>query len=362
MARERRELIVLVLVVNLLFIGEVGNGLAQQRPGRFQRGEGGRAFPGVANEPIRTGYLFIAGKYVAPPYTLDLREDKLVVNGEDTAVSIDDLPGRWQGNEGWGGFRVWLGRPGPGRFVLRELRDTLEREEIVFFFPGQPVLQLQNQDAKYHFFRTILDRSSPRETLAGEMDWVPFKADPEKWQAWLREFDPPSDLRERAEAEIREIDERVSVAIAKRNARRRLDTWNYPLMIIGMVLVVLACGHLLTSRPTKSGSSMSTTEASEARTGVLRSLVLVLSLSGLDLVWTVLVSQAGAMRELNPLGRQLIDDPTLLLGFKALLTLGAIALLVGFRRFRAAQIGAWWACLICTLLTIRWLTLNSLFV
>ena len=44
--------------------------------------------------------------------------------------------------------------------------------------------------------------------------------------------------------------------------------------------------------------------------------VFVVALSLLDLVWKLLVSQAGTMRELNPVGGRLIDAPAKLIAFK----------------------------------------------
>ena len=91
------------------------------------------------------------------------------------------------------------------------------------------------------------------------------------------------------------------------------------------------------------------------------SLGSVAVLSALDLIWTILASQAGRMREMNPFGSGLIEDPLLLIAFKVGMIGAAIAMLFVLRRHRQAQVGAWWACLICTLLTVRWLTFNSMF-
>jgi hypothetical protein len=44
------------------------------------------------------------------------------------------------------------------------------------------------------------------------------------------------------------------------------------------------------------------------------------------------------------------------------MTIASCALLVALRKHHRAQVAAWWVCLILTVLTFRWLVLNSLFV
>jgi hypothetical protein len=48
--------------------------------------------------------------------------------------------------------------------------------------------------------------------------------------------------------------------------------------------------------------------------------------------------------------------------FKATATLLSCSLLLFLRRHPRAQLASWWLCLVCTLLTFRWLVLNSMFV
>ena len=93
---------------------------------------------------------------------------------------------------------------------------------------------------------------------------------------------------------------------------------------------------------------------------MLVSLALIIALSLLDLTRTLLVSRTSLMKEVNPLGAALIDNPQALIALKTAATLFAVTHLYVLRQHRAAQQGAWWGCLVCTLLTARWLTFTSM--
>ena len=163
-------------------------------------------------------------------------------------------------------------------------------------------------------------------------------------------------------AEVNRIDAIESVNLAANSAVRWVDATAYPLTVLGMVVVVLSAGHLLSHRPTLDVASEEAKLSPETSRAVFRSVVLICLLSGLDLVWTLLVSRTGSMRELNPLGSRLIENPTHLILFKSIATFVSVGLLFFLRRFSFARLASWWACLVCTLLAVRWLTFNSMFV
>jgi hypothetical protein len=142
-------------------------------------------------------------------------------------------------------------------------------------------------------------------------------------------------------------------------ATLRLASFGYPLTILMMMLVVLSFGHLLTHRPNEWSHNSPSGQFSHP---FYRLLLLIVGLSAVDLVWTLLASQAGAMREVNPIGSQMIGDPLRLVVFKVLVTIAAVGLLYFCRRVSLAWQASWWSCLVLTLVAARWLVFNSLFI
>ncbi len=57
----------------------------------------------------------------------------------------------------------------------------------------------------------------------------------------------------------------------------------------------------------------------------------------------------------------MIESPALLAVFKLTSLLLACWILLRLRRYHGAQVASWWMCLVCTVLTFRWVTFNSLF-
>jgi hypothetical protein len=129
----------------------------------------------------------------------------------------------------------------------------------------------------------------------------------------------------------------------------------YPLTIVGMLLGVFALGHTLKwSSANPSGES--------ATSFVKTALLLILAMSCLDLIWTALAGAAGQMKELNPMAVGIINSPTALIVFKSSVTLLACGILMFLRSQPKAQFATWWMCLVCVLLTFRWVVFQSLFV
>ena len=299
---------------------------------------------------VETGYVFIDGHYIRPPYRIQHSESQVSVN--EHAFDLSVFPG-WVNEK-----KRRSGSPGDrGRRIHRNLRDLLEGDGSVALFEDKPIQAFHGNDS--YELLNVLVREEARDAFKnGERQWLPSGIDESAWSTWISGFECPEELASRADDLLNRIEETESANAFQISARRTLESSAYPLTVVGLLLVVMAFGHLLSFKPGSEGASPETRTAKRA---VTRSLALVATLSALDLIWTLLVSRAGDMRELNPLGAALIDDPFVLIALKSIATLTAVALLFALRQHRVAQHGAWWACLICTLLTVRWLTFNSMF-
>jgi hypothetical protein len=194
------------------------------------------------------------------------------------------------------------------------------------------------------------------------VEWI----DPEQWTAIVENFQATPELLERVGPQLerlqrlREEGERAHRR-TKAAAIFRSKPVKYGVTVGTMGLAVVALGTLLSYRPTGQTRWRDIDRAGEGVPMVIRNVVLVVLLGGLDLLFTLAAQQAGGLLELNPLGSQLVASPVLLTSFKATSLLGSCFILVILRRYRGAQVASWWLCLVCTVLAFRWLTYNSMF-
>lgn len=318
----------------------------------------------VQKKSIESGYLFVDGEHVELPYKVEISSGEMRVNGTDITPCFP--AGESANTEGFGPARR---RDGEGRgsnagglrIAFRQASDTLTADGIVILQTGEaPILMVG--DASESFLHLLIDHEARASASAADLSWLPPTADQGKTAQWLETYQTPASLEERIEKQLTEMQAAGVSNRSQYDAVRRLDEWGYPLSVLGMVLVVAAIGHLMSRRPETevTGDKVNLTPDAIRQTNY--SLMLVAAMSGMDLVWTILISQAGVMKELNPLGSKLLTNPGQLILFKMAMTALALCLIFGLRRYRRAQLVSWWGCLLFTILTVRWLTFNSLFV
>ncbi|QDU41025.1 hypothetical protein Mal4_53900 [Maioricimonas rarisocia] len=362
--------------VTIALLWSSSSALAQppERAGRWARGEGerwqrfsrwGGDRRGAARPLKRTvefGHLFVSGEYVPPPYEVSYEDQQLQINGVvvpiDAAshVGFDDGDGD---GDAWDDGNQGNSRRRQSQYprALRTVLQSLEADDVVVVFPGAPP-EILGADPLFE----LLAADDRVKALDAVMQVLSPAADREEWTEWLLNYEPPSDLLEYATTWVAHREDVHSDNLASINAVRRLDQFAYPLSVFGMIIGAMSVGHLLSYRPTIAENWQETDASPLAIRMLSRSVILIVVLSLFDLVWTILASQAGQMKELNPLASYFVHDPVGLIIFKSVATCVGVGLLVALRHYRRAQTATWWVCLVCTLLVFRWLTFSSMYV
>jgi hypothetical protein len=302
----------------------------------------------TVDKKVTEGFLFVENRYVSLPYRVGFDENNVFIND----ISLDSVVLKSLVTEQSLQNGRWLQQG------FRRLYLHLTTGGTVVLYGDAPVLLLANSESS-NLLKTLIHNSA-LESLAntGLAGDIQLPGESSYWKRFADGFECPQELRIRV-GEVLEKERAVEERnLAELAARKNLDSSSYPLTVFGMVLVVIAFGNLLSNEaPLDIQSSES--PVMERRVKIF--LMLIAAFSILDLIWTLLASRANALTELNPIGSQLIHNPIGLLAFKTLVTVGVIGILFVLRGHRVAQRGAWWACLICTLVTVRWLTFNSMF-
>jgi hypothetical protein len=335
--------------------------------------------------PVRDGYVFLDGEYLPPPYVFKLTKTGLAINGRELTCKVPQRfsygmrgPGGGEGfggggfgrsgfdGSGFGGPRSDAGvRRGslasnPWRRQAFELPRQLMLGCAVLAFRDQPLVVFEVEDT-YNLLKSLTTVEGRAMRWVGLLEHLPAGFNADRWDEWISGYQSPADLRSRALAMIATHEASARKAESQVITARWINQLEYPLTVGAMVVAVLAIGHLLGGRPHAHKPTTGLDESPEMIHTLNWSLFFAATLSGLDLAWTLIAAAAGQMREVNPIGSHLIENPRHLAGFKIALTVAALGVLWVLRRHKRAQIAAWWICLILTLVTIRWLTFSTMF-
>ena len=325
--------------------------------------------------PVPRGYLIVNGSYVEPPYTIDLVDQQLRINDlVFTAADFDltefkqvevDRRGSWR-SDGWEGrrrsHRVRSFKP------IDQLWDachaTAYMDGVVVLSNGMRPMLLESSRSG-HDLLVALVKNASKDPGSYQVFEPPVDLNsPEQREAWnhvLAEFNPSPEFLTRAAKTVSDVV--LADASSERIVKASLwaNSISYPLTLFAMIVVVVAFGHLLSNKPCLEQVPDGAVVSPETRKVVLKSLLIFGLLSVVDLIWTIAANATGTMREMNPLGNELIQDPVRLILFKTLAVSVTITLLYSLHHRPIAQVASWWSCLVLTLLTVRWLTFNSMF-
>tara|TARA_R110002072_G_scaffold303036_1_gene491659 strand:- start:5031 stop:6266 length:1236 start_codon:yes stop_codon:yes gene_type:complete len=319
------------------------------------------------SRPTDEGFVFVNGEFLSRPYTFESSGKLTFVNGvliSEELVSLDSVPdledsGDDGGHRGWGTRRRLQQRQQTFAEFLSQSFSQF-KVTVVAFSGRSPAILPATMGGNDLLSVLVSETHRSSKLLSDVLVTAGSSESALQWSDWITGFQPGGEFLAAAKPVVDAIDAAYEEGVARRVAIQRLENYAYPLTIAGLIISVFSIGHLM-SNPPNGGRTPDEVEMSpEVVKIVTRSLILVVVLSLLDLIWTLLASQAGTMRELNPVGGRLIDDPTMLIFFKVAMTGLAAGLIFKLRYYRRAQLASWWACLILTLLTVRWLTFNSM--
>ena len=308
------------------------------------------ADPPERGEPISFGVVIVDGKYLPPPHVVTRRGDTLFIHNVRLEMdALTEVVRRGRFPRG----------PSHGELGSSQLQSRIEG---LLLSDGMLV---QFSDGTIGWFRpestdTILDaltsKSTPEEKLRQLMggEYVgDFTST--QWMSLIRNFKGSDELKER-------LNHHWDGELDPPESQKHTAKASFFLIVGGMCLTVFSFGVVLTYRPPASLQWKDLNPAPEAIQLVTRCAILIGALSVFDLLCTYLASPASSFWEMNPIGASLIDQPSALVVFKLLFTAVSIGILVRLRTYRGAQMACWWACLLLTLLSIRWVAFNSFFI
>ncbi|WP_146524017.1 DUF5658 family protein [Novipirellula artificiosorum] len=335
------------------------------------------------SEVVDRGFLFFDGKYIERPYVFYQQGSEWYVN-EYSLASLDYQAGNKgqpfppDRNQRFGGRNEFgrrtarstnVGRrpPSPDDRSpvdrgVRDVQSMLHSGGSAVCFAGFQPVTFDRTNAGAELIQRLKGGGDIKGTEMEES----YKIGPVSEQArdhieqWIASYEPSRAFLQNANPELKYLSWVNNNTQSVSESVLRLQRWSYPLTLFAMVLVVLGFGHLLSHRPSESDQGDQRAKRESDRL-FRRSLLLIAGLSLLDLVWTILASQSGTMKELNPIGSGMIDDPLQLTAFKLFVTTMAIGLFYILRRAPLAQRASWWSCLVLTLVAARWLVFNSMF-
>ncbi len=321
------------------------------------------------SEVVDGGFLFVDGGYIPGPHTVEATKAGITVN--DIPVSFEHDPkGEDDANSqtGWGGRnRGWWGqrrRPQSAERtpadLARRLYFSLSEGNTVVTFAGTPMVVLSTGGDCYELYNGLLSDNPTSEERKAFIGLARNSAAAPIWDQWLNSFEPTPQLRTHLQKYVDESDAVIEELASASAAKYRMETFAYPLTLAGMMLGVFAFGHMLkwTGRNLVAEQSGSSTPESTRCAEI--ALLLMLGMSVVDLLWTILAGQAGVMKEINPLAAGLIHTPMSLAAFKVTATGLGCGLLYVYRERRRVQEATWWMCLVCVLVTFRWVMFDSM--
>lgn len=300
----------------------------------------------VSGIAIQNGRVVLRGQALASPYVVSRTGKQVLINGEIVATAE--------------------GSTSSAREIVARIERGLFRGDSVMVFGTNIVASISDEGCMF-----IIGELVRAETLQRQIEFIIHselegaeQVTTAEWRAALQDFVADESLYEQFleyERDINSADEASTessdFSLQVHDSTRSM----YGLSVVGMLLIALSAGTLLGNPPKNSGSWSRIVRSPQTLTVMQRCLVLIAAYSLFDLVATMLALKTGHVEEINPLGVGLILTPVALVAFKVASTCLGAGLLWKLKNYHGAQVASWWLCMVLTLVTVRWVTVQSLF-
>lgn len=309
---------------------------------------------------INSGFLLYRGQYFPPPYHIEMQENRVMINkkpmGNWIAIS------RFNPED--------LDKPSPQGLIpndLAKLERSLERNCLLIDLGNEAVVRISREEVEPIIHTLVSDISifekvrDLGEMLTGQVSHAQLYSMLEKFYLSKTETERLLERLENLYAEENDMFTDYLDGDSEEEAPEANSSLGYSATALAMLLSVLGFGLAFQNPPPKGpGRWGDRNLTDESGRQVIHFVVLIVILGLFDLGCTLLASQSSGFAELNPLAQSLSATPVSLISIKMVTMLICCGILIGIRNYKAGHIASWWGCLLCTILTFRWATVNSI--
>lgn len=301
----------------------------------------------VEGIPINSGAVLIRGRKLNAPFVVSRDQGLVMVNGEPVS---QEMPESSDGGK---------------RLAARMERQLFDNRWLVVFDQG--IVAYGSEESTMMLMGNLAQAGDVSEKIRHVMNATLEGLDDVtsgELNSALNAFEPDSDLVRQFElyqSEMSSMSEAAEDSVESELQVHDSTRTMYGLSVVGMLLIALSTGTLLGHPPKAAARWSRIIRSPRTLSAVQRCLLLIAAYSVFDLAATLLAVRTGHVEELNPFGEGLVFAPAALAAFKVAATGLGMGLLWRLRNYHGAQLASWWLCLVLTLVTVRWVTVQSLF-
>ncbi|MBN2316693.1 MAG: hypothetical protein JXM79_22385 [Sedimentisphaerales bacterium] len=307
--------------------------------------------PDVEPVAIDGGFVIVDGRYLPPPYVVQLERGAICINGQRVSQRrpgpFFHRPGNMQGPN-----------RGPQHQGGAQIERHLREDGLLICSHNKPMVFVSAYQAIPVLEILLCDEPADAKVQKLTQTDTPWIAS-EQWALLIEQFESPAGLADRVQTLKQRQAELAKDDVDNENELHWIVLSG--ITFSGFILAVWALGTLLCCRPPMLKSSQSVVLSKRSCRQVIWLVVLIAVLNVYDLTCTVFASTVGGLWELNPFAGSIINENSGIVVFKLGLTAGAAILFLVTRRHRLAQVGSWWIGVLYTVLILRWTTFNSMF-